>query len=173
MSDQESANRIRTFCDGELESAEHEAFEARTGAEADVAARVRYERTLKERVDVVMRGEASAAPPALREQVVRAMSEPVRTLDAGTDTETATATATAADTNANAAAGDEPIRRSWLTGPTRANVYAVAATLALITGAVLFGIFGRPIDTLSADSGSSLVSGRAPFEPSTTTATRL
>lgn len=36
----------------------------------------------------------------------------------------------------------------WFVGPPRANIFAVAATLAVIAGAVLFGIFGRPIDSI-------------------------
>jgi hypothetical protein len=38
--------------------------------------------------------------------------------------------------------------RRWFLGPQRVNVFAVAACLLLVAGAVLVGIYGRPIDQL-------------------------
>lgn len=37
-------------------------------------------------------------------------------------------------------------QKAWSFGPNKANVFAVAASIALVIGAVLFGIFGNPID---------------------------
>ncbi|MHC5113130.1 MAG: anti-sigma factor family protein [Planctomycetota bacterium] len=55
---------------------------------------------------------------------------------------------------------DEPIRvgsGGWLEGPKRANVFAVAASIALIAGAVLFGILAPSIDELNTSVGTDLV----------------
>ena len=50
----------------------------------------------------------------------------------------------------------------WLfRGPARANVFAVAATLMLVAGAILFGIFGRSIDDVPRLTTADLVSRAA------------
>ncbi len=47
--------------------------------------------------------------------------------------------------------------------PHRMNVLAVAATLALVAGAVLFGIFGNPIDRVAPASAADLISDAVQF----------
>ncbi|MHC4990792.1 MAG: hypothetical protein ACYTGC_07400, partial [Planctomycetota bacterium] len=98
--------------------------------------RVAFERSLRERVGTLMR--SSSAPADLASRVRKALAEEV--------------TPTAA-----APSGSVTTSRSWwLTSPRRSNALAVAASLLLVSAAVLWGIFGRPIDSVS-ENGADLV----------------
>lgn len=124
---------IRQFVDGELAPSDAAALESRAEADEDLARRIRFERGLRTRVAHVMDGHA---PADLADRVRAALRDAPDTPDTS-DTPQTVGTI-------------EPERRSWLAGPARANVFAVAASLALIAGAVLFGIFGPRIDEFNS-----------------------
>lgn len=129
MSDTPTAKVIRQYCDGELPREQTEEIEAHLRDHPEQEAWVAFERNLHDHVGSVMRADCPGAPPELRERVSTRIAE-----------------AAARD-----AADGEPLEggaiAAWWRGPMRANVFAVAACLALVAGAVLFGIFGRPIDS--------------------------
>jgi anti-sigma factor RsiW len=135
--DAEQVEMIRAYVDGELSSDEAAALEERAAADPDVALRLRFEQGMRERVRRVM-------------------------------TECSTPDDLAGTVRDAIAADEEPIaieteRRSWLAGPQRANVFAVAATLAVVAGAVLFGIFGRQIDTFRPNGPGGEITEIASF----------
>ncbi|MHC4219403.1 MAG: anti-sigma factor family protein [Planctomycetota bacterium] len=129
MSDSPTANTIRLYCDGELPRAEAEQVEAQVAADPKLRARVDFERRLREHVGEALHG-AAAAPLDLADRVRTTVrqADPV----AG---------------RVGVLPEARPARRPWWHAPRRANVFAVAASLTLVTAAVLFGIFGRPIDS--------------------------
>ncbi len=161
---------IRQFCDGELDDERTAAFERRIAADPDLAGQVRFERTLCEKISRAMNEmNATTAPtpadlaPRVRAALAAAAAEPAFELatdsrEDGAPTPGGNGLAPAPGAAARPAARPvprpaarpvpRPAARSWLAGPPRANVFAVAATLAVIAGAVLFGIFGRPIDSV-------------------------
>jgi anti-sigma factor RsiW len=125
MSSETNANLVRRYVDGELTPAERDDFQRRLEAEPSLQQQVQFEQTLKERVASVLCAESQAAPAQLAERVTAALR------DEQPDE-------------------SKPTRTSWLRerlrDPQQANWLAVAATLLLVAGAVLFGILGRPID---------------------------
>ena len=138
MSNAPTAREIRLFCDGELPPQEAAVVEAKLREHAEPRARAEFERRLRERVGAVLK--AGSAPPAgLADRIREAMTS-----------EEAWASR---DPQAGIIGTIEPPsaepapHRAWWRGPTRANAYAVAASVVLVAGAVLFGIFGRPIDS--------------------------
>ncbi len=125
MNNAPTAREIRLFCDGELSPQEAEAIEAKLREQTEPRAHAEFERRLRERIGAVLK--APSAPPAdLADRIREALSSDV----------------VAADPVA------QPTRhRSWWQGTTHANAFAVAASLVLVVGAVLFGIFGPEIDS--------------------------
>jgi hypothetical protein len=100
---------------------------------------VEFERSLRERVAAVMGGQAGAAPQGLSARIRQAM--------AGAGGQAGSSTAAAIPARIEKSRRSVPGRwRSWVQEPSRANALAVAASLLLVGGAVLFGILGRPID---------------------------
>jgi anti-sigma factor RsiW len=130
MSEQATAKTIRLLLDGELPDAEAREAEQKVQADPRLARGVEFERNLRRRVRAVLQGEP--VPPELADRVRKAMAG---------DAEPMPATA----------------RRSWWRSPNRANVFAVAASLGLVLGAVLFGILGPQIDTLRAPVAPGVV----------------
>ena len=124
---------IRLYCDGELTPQEAQRIEQQLRQDPHREACAEFERRLHEHVGAVLRQESPSAPPDLAGRVRRAMT--------------------------GAASSDDPAplrvgprspageARRWWHGPNRANVFAVAASLALVAGMVLFGIFGPQIDS--------------------------
>lgn len=127
-------NLIQSLADDELppESAADLArrIAADEALQAEVAAAVRFERELRSRVGAVMSEAAPGCPPGLADRIRSSLA--------------------AAD-RAGRAAPSKAAPRRWrrlFVNPQRASVSAIAASLLLIAGAVLFGIFGRPIDSM-------------------------
>lgn len=118
-----TSKHIRMYCDGELGPDEAARLEREILADPSRRAGVEFERKLRDRVRDVLRDEP--VPAGLSDRV-RALAGEARDPAAATPSQTR--------------------RRSWWQGPQRANVFAVAASLALVAGAVIFGVFGRPID---------------------------
>ena len=124
---------VRAYCDGELPAADLAAFERHLAEDAALRNAVASERALRERVGAIM--EQATAPDALRDRVRSAL-------------------ATAPD-EADGDAADAPApagRIAPAAQPPRMSVLAIAASLVLIAGAVLFGIFGPQIGTIPGKS---------------------
>ncbi len=141
MSDVPTASLIQRYCDGELSSEESARVEARLRTDPELQARVGFERRLRDRVAALM--ERESVPPELADRVrsaVRAETpeEIVSKPDGVASGEP--------DGIASGGIAGGSTKRDWWSAPQRANVFAVAACIALVLGAVLVGIFGRPID---------------------------
>ncbi len=120
------------YADGELPPDEAAAVERLLEADEAQRERVEFEQTLRRRVGKVIEAQAAAAPAGLAEQVRSAL--------AGAD-DPAPEGGEVADQDSGG------FGWSWLAGPRRANIFAVAASLMVVAGAVLWGIFGRTIDS--------------------------
>ncbi len=130
---------IRLYVDGESAPEEKRAVEERLERDAEFRDRVEFERSLRERIGVVLGTSAASAPEGLSEQIRAAL--------ASADFETVEE---AAPVNLPPEPHREQVSndRRWSLwgGPVRVNYLAVAACLALVSGAVLWGIFGSPIN---------------------------
>jgi anti-sigma factor RsiW len=133
MSDQSITELIRLDCDGELDQEQARQLQRHLQAHPEDRKLVESERRLRARVGIVMTAACPSAPADLAERIRQ-----------GLDT-------VKVDVEA------EPAGYSfaqWLQGPRRANVYAVAASLVLVAGAVLVGIFGPQIDDQLTQAGA-------------------
>ncbi len=129
MADRVKAQSIRMYADAEL--APEETAEVQRSLEADEQHQrwVEFEHRLRKRIGSVMQKQSPAAPADLAARVRSALAE--------------------ADPSGADVAPEGPRLRlaAWFAGPRRANVFAVAAVLALVAGTVLWGIFGQQIGT--------------------------
>ena len=143
MSNPPTAKEIRLFCDGELSLPEAAAIELKLREHAEAGSHADFERALKTRVATVL-SDGSAPPTGLAQRVRETL--------AGDGP-------SAGDAEAVGPVGrivppqptQEPAPTShgaWWKAPLHANSFAVAATLVLVAGAVLFGIFGQDIDSV-------------------------
>jgi anti-sigma factor RsiW len=132
MSEPLTAKTIRLYCDGELSDEQARQVEQRLGEDPSLRSLVDSERQLKEHVARVMAADGSPVPAGLAGRVRESGARGTTAAAGGTDVEPAVATAS----------------RAWWRGPIRANIFAVAACLVLVAGAVLFGILGPSIDSL-------------------------
>ncbi len=138
MNNAPTVREIRLFCDGELSPEEAAAVEAKLREHAEPRARAELERHLRERIEGVLK--AGSAPPAeladrIRETIASAAatsSQDPQPVTIGT---------------IEPPSAQPALHRAWWRGPTRANAFAVTASVVLVAGAVLFGIFGQPIDS--------------------------
>jgi anti-sigma factor RsiW len=128
MSEPLTARTIRLYCDGELPDEETRQVELRLEQDPGLRSQVASERRLKEHVGRVMR--AGDVPVGLGERLREAEAGETGAGHAEVEPKAATAS------------------RAWWSGPIKANVFAVAACLVLVAGAVLFGILGPSIDSL-------------------------
>jgi len=143
VNDPPTAQEIRLFCDGELSPPEAAAVEAKLREHPEPRALAEFERRLRERVGMVL--QAGSAPPAdLADRIREAIASDAAT--AGL--ETPPVQSVTREVIGTIAPPPEPsAHRPWWRGTTRANAFAVAASLVLVAGAVLVGIFGDPIDS--------------------------
>jgi anti-sigma factor RsiW len=120
-------NLIQSLADGELPPESAAQLERRIAADeglrAEVAAGVRFEHKLQSRVGAVMSESVPGCPPDLADRIRSRLASADRAGVAAT-VETA-----------------PPRWRRLFASPQRASVAAIAASLLLIAGAVLFGIF--------------------------------
>ncbi len=138
MNNAPTAREIRLFCDGELSPQEAEAIEAKLREQTEPRAHAEFERRLRERIGAVLK--AGPAPPAdLAHRIREALASDAAA--ANQDTQPANAGRIEPPSAAHA------LHRAWWRSPTHANAFAVAASLTLVAGAVLFGIFGPEIDS--------------------------
>ena len=125
MSDRSISELIRLDCDGELDQAQAGQLQRHLEAHPEDRTLVESERRLRERVGVVMTAACPSAPGDMAERLQPRLGTDKAEVEAGP-------------------AGFSFAR--WLQGPRRANVFAVAASLFVVAGAVLVGILGTPID---------------------------
>lgn len=126
---------IRSFVDGELPPAEMARIERAALEDADLAARIAFERGLRQRVATALDVSGEGHDPAQLAAAVRSrLSE--------------AACQPRAEGGEDAHPAPAPIRFSAAAQPasrTRINPFAVAACLAIVAGAILVGIFGTPL----------------------------
>jgi len=134
---------IRLYCDGELPDDQARQVEQRLGQDPSLRSLVESERRLKEHVGQVMAADGSPVPAGLAGRV----------RDHGVGETTASA--------ARIEVEPATASRAWWSGPHRANVFAVAACLVLVAGAVLFGILGPSIDSLRMRSVTDVAADAA------------
>ncbi len=139
MKDATGPKLIRLYCDGELMPEQAERVEQGLKEGREARDRLEFEKELRRQVGAVM--APGSAPPGLAERVRRQLAE---------------------------VAPEEAFERrfsiaSWFRGPTHANIFAVAASLAVVAGAVLFGIFGRTIDEWGRGADIDLVAEAVPY----------
>ncbi|MHC4217873.1 MAG: anti-sigma factor family protein [Planctomycetota bacterium] len=145
MSGQPTVRTIRLYCDGELSDAEARSFEQRMEQDPRLSGRVEFEQRLKERVDQVLRAGSPPVPTELADGMRQTLTRESADVAGGIDGE----------------ATPETADRAWWSNPRRANLFAVAACLALVAGAVLFGILGPQIDTLRMSPTTSVTAEAA------------
>lgn len=135
MSDRSIPELIRLDCDGELDQAQARQLQRHLQAHPEDRKLVETERRLRERVGIVMTAACPSAPADLAERIRHRLETDEADVEA------------------------EPAGYAfaqWLRGPRRANVYAVAASLVLVAGAVLFGILGPQIDDRPTRAGQAI-----------------
>ncbi len=135
MSDRSITELIRLDCDGELDQEQARQLQRHLQEHPEDRKLVESERRLRERVGIVITAACSSAPADLAERIRQGFD----TVKADDETEP----------------GGYSFAR-WLQGPRRANVYAVAASLVLVAGAVLFGILGPQIDDRPTRAGQAI-----------------
>ena len=128
MSEPPTAARVRQYCDEELPAPEAGQFERELAADPALAGRVEFERRLRDSVGRVMQDDCPRPSADLADRIRARLAEAEPAADANRQGALAGALA------------------AFLRGPQRASIFAVAATLVLVGGAVLVGIFGTPID---------------------------
>lgn len=127
MIDQQTIQQIRQYLDGELSPAEAARVRDLLENNAQLQKHAQSETRLKQEIARVMTDNSIATPVGL-EAAIRESFQ--------TD-------------SANVAGVIETMPEAILEiRPARANIYAIAATLLIVAGAILFGIFGRPIDDM-------------------------
>lgn len=134
MSTAPTASEIRLLCDGELSLPEAAAIEAKLREHPDAADMAGFDRELRKHVATVMKA-GPPVPSGLADRIRAAIA-----VEADADTEPVVVARIAPPSGT-------PAHRAWWKAPLHANAFAVTASLVLVAGAVLFGIFGQPIDS--------------------------
>src|SRR5262245_26273486 len=153
MSDRPSTKLIRLCCDEDLspeQAAElQRCLEAHPECRCEVERQLDADRRLRECIAKVLKASCPCAPGDLRRSIQECIStaSPVGRIDPNPAT-----------------AVNRPSRwRLLMSGQNRANLLAVAATLALIAGVVLYSIFARTIDQRPPMNDVDLVARAAVF----------
>jgi hypothetical protein len=157
MPDPTDATLIRQYADGELTPDEAAAFEQRLQSDPDLRAAVEFERTLRTRVAAVMQTDAPAAPADLADRIHAALAgaDSTQAADAPDAPDATPARPETGPVAGRIGPGAPPAAAAAAhdrgTGGSRrprANIFMIAATLVLVAGAILIGIFGPSIDQL-------------------------
>jgi hypothetical protein len=125
MNSDPTARQLNLYCDGELSPEECHRIDAQLAESPPLQAQVDFQRKLKQRLVAVL--ESGPAP-----------SDLARRIREGNAADQAAAPRLPGGARAH---------RPWWRAPQRANVFAIGATLALVAGAVLVGIYGPSIDS--------------------------
>ena len=142
MTNPPSTKEIRLYVDGELTPEESSRLENLIENDEALCQRVDFERKLKRHISDVITRQADTAPEELANQIRAKLDQVDRTIVGSI--------------------APQPLAR-WLKGPSRANIFAVAATLMIVAGAVLFGIFGQPIDDIGPVPDTDVIMDSAKF----------
>lgn len=137
------ARMIRMFADGELDAEQHLEVERALAQSPKLRRAVEFETQLRTQSARVFRQKTPTAPFQLRQRVEETFA-----------TETADAAAILANIKPDPMQ-DATMVPKRVSRFTRPNVFAVAASLALVGCAVLFGVFGTPIDQWRIGSAAS------------------
>lgn len=151
------AQTLRLLADGELSAADQARVNAvLAGGDADPRRRLQNEKGLREAVARNM--SAVNVPADLHARIARTLME--------TPVESGADESVIGRIDRHGATAKRH-SRSWLmrafTSQQRASYAAVAAVLALIAGAVLFGIYGRTIDDVPVQRGVDVVGNVAQY----------
>ena len=139
-SDMSMQDRIKRYVDGELSSADAATLERELAGNPSLQSHVQFELHLRHRVQAVMEGDASKMAPAeLRGAITSTLAAE------GNIPESAVIGRVSSQPGEVAPDSAQGTHRARLTQPRRVNFLAVAASLALVAGAVLFGIFAPQI----------------------------
>ncbi|MHC4415068.1 MAG: anti-sigma factor family protein [Planctomycetota bacterium] len=149
------------YCDGELAPEQVDEVDEQLRRRPQLRVRVEFEKRLRRHVDAVLRAGCPSTPAGLADRI-RTGIDRVAVTD-GADDRARAATAGRVGGPPPATTAGRPSVAAWLRGPHRANMFAVAASLALVAGAVLFGIFGSPIDSWNRPGPVDLVADAVPF----------
>lgn len=142
MTNPPTTKEIRLYVDGELTPEESTRLESLIENDEALRQAVDFERKLKRHISDVITSQAETAPGELASQIRAKLDQVERTVVESIS--------------------PQPHTR-WLYGPHRANIFAVAATLMIVAGAVLFGIFGRPIDDVGPVPVTDVITDSARF----------
>ena len=127
MNNPPTTQEIRLYVDGELTPEESARLESLIENDELLRQHVEFEQQLKGHISDVIARQAGTTPEELAGMIRAKLDQ--------------------ADQAVVGSISPQP-RSVWLNGPKRANFFAVAATLLIVAGAVLFGIFGRSIDDI-------------------------
>lgn len=142
MTNPPTTKEIRLYVDGELTPEESARLESLIENDEVLRQRVDFERKLKGHISDVITRQSGITPGELASQIRAKLDQ--------------------ADRTVVGSISPQP-RSNWLDGPKRANIFAVAATLMIVTGAVLFGIFGRSIDDIRPGPETDVITDSAKF----------
>ena len=142
MTNPPTTKEIRLYVDGELTPEESARLESLSENDEELRQGVDFERKLKGHISDVITSQAGTAPGELASQI-RAKLD-------------------LADLTVMESKSPQP-RSARLVGPKRANLFAVAATLMIVAGAVLFGIFGRSIDDIRPVPDTDVITDSTEF----------
>lgn len=140
MTEQTSNSMLRRYVDGELTPPEAQAFERRLETDASLADAVAFERQLRESVGRTL--QQAAAPEGLAERI----SDALRAVDLQAGSPSASHAESQPESQTDTVAEDDPYAPAGVLTLARTNWFMVAASLVLVTGAILVGIFGPTID---------------------------
>jgi hypothetical protein len=135
MSKAPTTRKIREYCDGELTEQEAASVARTLGENPELEAIADFERRLRQEVSEAL--SETAPPSELADSIRQALA--AENDSPGWESETPA-------TRPAVVVPHKPLRWTWR-APVQANAFAVAASLVLVVGAVLFGIFGQSIDS--------------------------
>ena len=151
MTDRPDANLIQMYCDGECTAEQSAQVERQLAADPELQKHVRQQTEFNAnlRRHILKSNQSVMAPAGLLEQVKA-------TLDQASQSPSIAGRIHSTTTKSSrfAAIFDDP---------RRGNVFAIAATLLIVAGAVLYGIFGRSIDDVTPANPTDVFSQAALF----------
>lgn len=142
MTNPPTTKEIRLYVDGELTPEESARLESLIENDEALRQHVDFERKLKGHISDVITLQAGTVPGTLASQIRAKLDQ--------------------ADRTVVGSISPQPLTR-WIFGPSRANIFAIAATLMIVAGAVLFGIFGRSIDDIRPVPVADVIADSALF----------
>lgn len=147
MIESHEAQLIRRYVDDDLPVAEREAFEQRIAEQPELKQAIDAERSLRQHVAKILEQPPQPMPADLQQRVAAALAG-AAVMETESESRTDAATISREATPVEDQEHDGIVARLF-TGPTRANGWMVAATLLIVSAAVLVGIFGPSINEVA------------------------